>query len=80
MDRRSFLQSTAAATAFGLAPRAFAASGNAAPWRVFEVTTRVEVLRPAGHTKVWLPTPLAAGTPWQKPLGNRYTAEGGTAM
>ena len=36
------------------------------------------MLRPAGLTRIWLPTPLTIETRYQKPLGNTLTAEGGT--
>jgi transglutaminase-like putative cysteine protease len=54
---------------------------GAAPggWRTFEVTTRVEILRPSGPTRVWLPAGLTGQTPFQKTLSNRFHAEGGTA-
>ena len=62
MNRRDFLSSTAAvsaALAFPLGKRkwrAFAPSTAAAgDWRSFEVTTYVEVLKPAGTTRVWVP-------------------------
>ncbi|HEX7138125.1 MAG TPA: transglutaminase domain-containing protein [Vicinamibacterales bacterium] len=45
-------------------------------WRSFEITTRVEVLEPAGRTRVWLPTPLV-DTPYQRTLGDTYRAENG---
>ena len=46
-------------------------------WRTFEVTTRVEVLKPSGATRVWLPAALLA--PFQRTLANDFKAEGGTA-
>ena len=46
---------------------------------MFEVTTRVEVLKPSGTTRVWLPAALIGETPYQKTLANRFSAEGGTA-
>src|SRR4029077_20222531 len=50
------------------------------PWRVFEITTRVEVLQPsAATTRVWLPTPLPA-PPYQKTLGDTYHAAGGRTV
>jgi transglutaminase-like putative cysteine protease len=79
MHRRAFLKTSAAlsgaAPVSGVATRAQAAAD--AGWRTFEVTTRVEVLKPAGATRVWVPAPLAVETPYQKSLGNRYEAEGG---
>jgi transglutaminase-like putative cysteine protease len=43
-------------------------------WRKFEVTTVVEVLKPAGETKVWLPTALVQNTAFQRTLSNQYSA------
>ena len=81
MNRRHFLYSCGAATA-GLAlprvSRATAAS-EAGEWRTFEVTTGVEVLKPAGHTRVWLPLPLTSATSYQEALGNTFRADGGKA-
>ncbi len=79
MHRRDFLRSAGLATSGLLLPaavsRAFAQS-PADRWRTFEVTTRVEVLKPAGRTRVWLPTPLTVDTPYQKSLGSTFKAEG----
>lgn len=79
MDRRDFLRLSAMASAAGLLPgaRAFAGNATQAPWRTFEVTTRVEILFPDGVTRVWLPTPLTEDRPFQKALGNAFDAEGG---
>jgi transglutaminase-like putative cysteine protease len=41
------------------------------------VTTHVEILTPEGIARVWLPTPLAHDTPYQRLLGNTWEAEGG---
>lgn len=83
MDRRMFLKTGAALpTAIAIlgVPRfAFANAAASGNWRVFEVTTQVEILKPAGATRVWLPVPLTADTDYQKGLGNQWTAEGGTA-
>ena len=84
MKRRQFLQLSGIASA-GLVlppsiPAAFAqAASPAERWRVYEVTTRVEVLRPAGVTRVWLPTPLVVDAPYEKSLGDTFHAEGGTS-
>lgn len=48
-------------------------------WRTYEVVTRVEILKPSGQTRIWLPVPLTTRTPFQKTLANRFTAEGGVA-
>jgi transglutaminase-like putative cysteine protease len=50
-----------------------------AKWRTFEVTTRVEVLKPSGATRIWVPAGLLAATPYQKTLSNTYQAEGTAA-
>lgn len=81
MNRRDFVRSAGALSA-GLAFSDVTrreAKGATANWRTFEVTTRVEVLKPSGVTRVWLPAVLIAGTPFQKTLSNRFTAEGGNA-
>ena len=46
---------------------------------MFEVTTRAEVLKPAGATRVWLPAALIQNTPFQRTISNRITADGGEA-
>jgi len=93
MDRRDFLRLTGAATAGlalpGSASNAFAegtAAAAAAPapaaspgWKTYETTTRVEVLKPAGVTRVWLPTPLTQDTAYLRSLGNAWRADGGAA-
>ena len=83
MDRRDFLRLTGTATAGlavpGVVSNALAAPSPADPWRLFEVTTRVEVLKPAGTTRVWVPTPLVKDTRYQKALGNAWQVEGGAA-
>lgn len=79
MQRRDFLRFAGLASSGVVLPaaisRAFAQS-PADRWRTFEVTTRVEVLKPAGKTRVWLPTPLTVDTPYQKSLGSTFNAEG----
>jgi transglutaminase-like putative cysteine protease len=79
MDRREFLRYSGLASAGVILPaRAFAANATTDDWRIFEVTTRVEIAKPEGVTLAWLPTPLARDTRFQKSLGNTYNAEGGT--
>ena len=82
MNRRQFLRSASAVSASCLLPKARSQSAHAEPpqgWRTFEVETRVEVLRPAGITRIWLPTALLSKTPFQTTLSNEFTAPGGTA-
>jgi transglutaminase-like putative cysteine protease len=82
MNRRDFLRSAgvvSASLAFSRAENLFAEAPVSAPWRNFEVTTRVEVLKPSGVTRIWLPTALLSRTPFQKTLSNRFNAVGGSA-
>jgi transglutaminase-like putative cysteine protease len=81
MNRRDLLHSAGAATAALALPRAsrVLAAGDADGWRTFEVITTVEVLKPAGATRVWLPLPLMVETSYQKSLDSTYKAEGGQA-
>lgn len=82
MKRRDFLRSSGAVCAgLALAKTAplFADTPAPAAWRTFEVTTRVEVLKPSGATRIWLPAALTGKAPFQKTLSNQFRAEGGTA-
>jgi len=79
MNRRDFLQTAGAfggALAFAGSDRLLA--GNAA-WRTFEVTTQVEVLKPSGTTRVWVPAALTSSTPYQRTLTNTIRCEDGVA-
>lgn len=82
MNRRDFLYSTSVAFAgFTLAKAEplFADQAQSDGWRTFEVTTRAEVLKPAGETQIWLPAALIQKTEFQKTISNRYSADGGKA-
>ena len=84
MNRRDFIKTTSllpAAAAVSVLPQfSLSAYAAAAKWRVFEVTTKVEVLKPEGATRVWLPMPLVADTDYQKNLGSTWRIDGGTAV
>ena len=82
MRRRDFLRSTSlvcAGLAFPNVGRLFAERSPSDGWRTFEVTTRAEILKPSGVTRVWLPAALTMNTPFQKTFWNKFSAEGGTA-
>src|ERR1700722_5455327 len=83
MNRRNFLQSTGAICAGLAVTKSLSAFADALHsgdgWRTFEVTTRVEVLKPSGVTHIWLPAALIRDTPFQRTHANRFSAEGGTA-
>ena len=78
MDRRAFLQtSTAAAAASALPWRDALASTE---WRTFETVTRVEVLKPRGVSRAWVPLPMADDTSWQKSVGSTWTGNAARAQ
>jgi transglutaminase-like putative cysteine protease len=83
MNRRDFLRSVGTLSAALAIPKTVRAIARdtavSRSWRTFEVTTRVEVLKPSGETLVWLPAALIRNTPFQRTLANRFDAEGGTA-
>jgi len=81
MNRRDFLGAAGIVSAsFGFQEsERLLAQAEFGSWRTFEVTTRVEVLKPSGMTRVWLPAALISGTPYQKTLANTFKCEGGTA-
>jgi transglutaminase-like putative cysteine protease len=81
MHRRDFLRTAAAlppAIALSGLSAARAATAPVRPWRTFEVTTRVEVLRPAGATRAWVPLPLTPDTDYHRSLGHRWTGNAGS--
>ncbi|MGA3295763.1 MAG: transglutaminase domain-containing protein [Candidatus Acidiferrales bacterium] len=82
MKRRDFLRSAgivSAGLAFPKAKYVFARDVAPENWRTFEVTTHVEVLKPSGITRIWVPAALINRTPFQRTLSNTFSAEGGTA-
>jgi len=82
MNRRNFIQSAGAVCAglaFSRSMPALAEALMTSDWRTFEVSYRVEVLKPSGVTHIWLPAALIRNTPYQKTHSNRFNAPGGTA-
>jgi transglutaminase-like putative cysteine protease len=82
VNRREFLtyaSGAAVGAALSKAGWAFAQEPASAGWRTFEVTTRVEVLKPSGTTRIWLPAALITETPFQKTLANDFKADDGAA-
>jgi len=82
MKRREFLKSTSAACAGMAISKAMpmlAETPATDGWKTREVTARVEVLKPSGVTRIWLPAALIRSTPYQKTLSNKFVADGGTA-
>jgi transglutaminase-like putative cysteine protease len=82
MNRRDFLRansSICAGWALCKAIPALADNQPAGGWRTFEVVTKVELLKPDGVSRIWLPAPLIRKTPYQNTLSTRFTATNGTA-
>ena len=82
MNRRNFLRANGifcAGFALNKAAPAVARTLLASNWRTFEVTTRVELLKPSGSCHIWLPAAFIHDTPYQKTLFNHFSAGGGTA-
>ena len=82
MNRRTFLRGAASLSAVAASSRvagfvspAGAQQKDFAPrpgtWRTFEITTRVEILEPAGVTRAWLPIP-SVKSDFQRPLGDQW--------
>src|SRR5262247_4667911 len=83
MHRRSFLRAAASLSAFAATSRI---AGPAVPvraqqreftprpgtWRTFEITTRIEVLEPAGTVRAWLPMP-SVKSEYQRLLGDQWS-------
>ncbi len=82
MDRREFLRSAgviSAGLSFPITRKLFASSSASQEWRRFEVTTRVDVLKPSGATRIWLPAALIVETPFQRTIANRWECRGGSS-
>ena len=78
MDRRTFIKTATLSAAAIAAPRfAFAAENGFNPspangWRVFEVTSHVELSAANGAPRVWLPLPAVDDAAWIRPMGNLW--------
>jgi transglutaminase-like putative cysteine protease len=80
VHRRSFLQAGVAAATLSSLPRvSFAQQLPYDPrpggWRTFEITTRVEILRPEGVSRAWIPLP-SIESDYQKLIGNTWSGNG----
>src|SRR5688572_2750793 len=84
MQRRSFLQAGAAASLLGSLPRlGFAQQLPFDPkpsgWRTFEITTRVEILKPQGVSRAWVPLP-SVESDYQKVIGSSWSGNGSARL
>jgi transglutaminase-like putative cysteine protease len=84
MLRREFLYSGAALMAAGALPRGAFADAPFAPkpdaWRKFEITTRIEIVKPSAKVQAWLPVPAVAEPDWIEPLSNQWKTNANSAV
>jgi transglutaminase-like putative cysteine protease len=78
MNRRNFLRGGAWLAAAASLPRAALAAPSAfaprpAGWRVFEVTSRIELQPGNGTSRIWLPLPSVYQDDWSRPMGNLWS-------
>jgi transglutaminase-like putative cysteine protease len=90
LARRNFLKNSALAAVSAAIP-AINFAQTAAPaaerqfspqpgnWRTFEVTTRVDIAKTPGATRVWLPIP-SVNSDWQKSLESSFTSNGAAKL
>ena len=88
LARRNFLRNSALAAVSAAIPAInFAQSAPAerqfspqpGQWRTFEVTTRVDIAKTPGATRVWLPIP-SVNSDWQKSLESSFTSNGAAVL
>jgi transglutaminase-like putative cysteine protease len=82
MNRRDFLETNGSIFADWALAKALPVLANtpsASGWRTFEVVTRVELLKPDGVSRIWLPVPLIRDAPYQKAISTQFSAAGGGA-
>lgn len=80
-NRRDFLRAVSiapATLAVSTLDKLFAAPANPGNWRTFELTTRIEVLKPSGVTRIWVPGALTSESPYQRTISESFVSEGGT--
>src|SRR6185503_18782123 len=84
MHRRSFLQASAASSAIAVLPRFAVAQQlpydpKPSGWRTFEITTRVEILKPEGVSRAWVPVP-SVESDYQKVIGSTWSGNGSNRL
>src|ERR1035438_6216223 len=82
IHRRGFLKSAAAGAIAALTPRATADNPPFTPvpghWRKFELTTRVEILKPQGSVRAWIPVPAFESREWIQLAGGHGHSDNAT--
>jgi transglutaminase-like putative cysteine protease len=82
MNRRHFLQTASILSAgfAGSAPQMGKGQEiTSHKWRTFQITTQIEILKPAGITRVWAPVALVQDTPFQRAIANSVECQAGIA-
>ncbi|MGE0802919.1 MAG: transglutaminase-like domain-containing protein [Lautropia sp.] len=87
MSRREFLSRAGAAglaaAVTGLPALPARAQARFAPqpgaWQTYEVTTRIELTRPAGVARAWIPLPSVDEPGWVRNLGDEWTGNASRA-
>ena len=70
MDRRNFIKSGIVLPAVAGLPVSKAFGATDGPWRTFEITTTVRVLKPQGVSRAWLPLPMMEDSDWHRSSGS----------
>ncbi|HYS13537.1 MAG TPA: transglutaminase-like domain-containing protein, partial [Burkholderiaceae bacterium] len=76
MERRTLLKALPA-TGLLIAASPIARAQSAAPaqstgWRTFETTARLEIVKPTGQVRAWMPLPLSQDTDYFRTLANSF--------
>ena len=71
MDRREFLKYSTAAAAIASLPWREAQAAIQG-WRSYETTTVVQIVKPAGISRAWIPLPSVDESAWHQSLGNSW--------
>ena len=85
ITRRDLLKTSAAVTAVTALPgRSWAQINSFAPrpgtWRHFEVTTRLEIVKPEGKVQAWIPVPSVNEADWFKSGESTWTGNANAAL
>jgi transglutaminase-like putative cysteine protease len=85
VTRRDLLKAGAAFTAITVLPaRSWAQDSSFAPrpaaWRQFEVTTRLEIVKPEGKVQAWIPVPSVNEADWFTSGESTWTGNGNAAL
>jgi len=78
MNRRDFLQAAGLIACISSSSRTARGQHSVTPgWRTFELTTRIEIVKPSGTTHIWVPEPLISQAPFQRTGPTTWQGSGG---